>query len=156
MYRDPFGLCKDDEGSGFWNWVKNDLFNVETIKQSWDLTSGADYSTWGGWGEGTLGVVGGLANVVDAGFNLIPGKGEAEAGIKTAAKTLIKDLTEDTAKQVLNKSIKQAQKEFRTNKKFKDWVHREFKKRIRGTGGKTNRDLTEQEMAEALEEFNGL
>ncbi|NLE42978.1 MAG: RHS repeat-associated core domain-containing protein [Lentisphaerae bacterium] len=107
-YMDPWGLCRDDEGFSLLNWLKNDAFNVETICQAWELLSGADYSTARGWGEGALGLIGGLANVVDAGFNLIPGKGQAEAGVKTAIKKGVKSLTEHQLAKLLNLGAKES------------------------------------------------
>ena len=107
-YVDPWGLCRDDEGFSLLNWLKNDAFNVETICQAWELLSGADYSTARGWGEGALGLIGGLANVVDAGFNLIPGKGQAEAGVKTAIKKGVKSLTEHQLAKLLNLGAKES------------------------------------------------
>ena len=58
------------------------------------------------------------------------------------------------AAKILARKIKAAEKLFRTNKKFKDWVHRVFKPKAPKDGG--NRDLTPEELVEAMEEYLNL
>ena len=92
-YTDAFGYGADPIG-----WVADNVFNAQAVSDSYNFMAGADRSTADGWCETVLGAVGLAANVVDAGFNLIPGKGEVEAEIKTGIKEVAKILTEDGAK----------------------------------------------------------
>lgn len=59
-------------------------------------------------------------------------------------------------KNAFNKKAKKAKREFRTNKEFKDFVHRNYKPDIKGAGKRDNPDLTAEELVDALEEFASL
>jgi hypothetical protein len=53
-------------------------------------------------------MVGLVASVADAGFNIIPGKGQVEGGIKSAIKTGITSLSEFQLKKLLNLGAKES------------------------------------------------
>ena len=83
---------------------------------AWELASKADYGTLRGWGEGAVGLVGGVALTADAAFNLIPGKAAASAAIKTGAKEAVefgakavaKTMTREASGEIAEKAAKTA------------------------------------------------
>jgi len=53
--------------------------------------------------------------------------------------------------------LQEAKREFQRNKAFRRWVHRRYKPRQpKSTGKGRNRDLTDEEILEAYEEWNYL
>ncbi len=83
----------------------------------------------------------------------------AQAGARklvqdAAKKEAIKQAEKQAAKaaQELAKKIKKAEKMMRSDKNFREWIHREWKPKLpKGCGN--NRDLTPEELAEALEHY---
>jgi RHS repeat-associated protein len=65
--------------------------------------------------------------------------------------------TAEKAAKILAKKVKKAEKLMRTDKRFSDWVHREIKPRLpKETGKNTNRNLTPEELVEAMEYYFGM
>lgn len=66
----------------------NSFIDTGTITGSLSLMKGADYSTFRGWVEGGVGLIGYSATCVDAGFNILSfgGKGTISTGIKNFTK----------------------------------------------------------------------
>jgi RHS repeat-associated protein len=96
---DPINFTDPDGEFG-----ANVLLNKDDIAAAWTLAAGADYSTFRGWGEGAIGVVGGVALTADAAFNVLTFgvKGAVTGTIKTTAKELIGGAAEATVKTVVN------------------------------------------------------
>lgn len=76
--------------------------------------------------------------------------------MEDAAKDAARKAAEQAAK-VLKKKIKKAARLFRTDRDFRDWVHRELNPRLpKSANGKSNRDLTPEELVEAMEYYFGI
>lgn len=95
-----WGLTYGQPGGSFnvGRFATDTVFNQSDIAAAWELTSGADYTTVRGWGEGIVGTIGGLALTADAAFNV------ASFGIKGAvtgaAKTGVKELAAVGTKEI--------------------------------------------------------
>ena len=86
------------------------IFNVQEVREGFELMYGANYKTAQGWAEGLLGAVSTIANTVDALSNFIPGKGAVEGAAKTGVKTLTKDAAEVEGKKILATAVEDAAK----------------------------------------------
>ena len=79
--------------------------------------------------------------------------------LKARQRQVMEDAAKKAAEQAakaLKKKIKRAEKLFRTDKDFSDWVHRELKLRLpKAADGRTNRNLTPEELVEAMEYYFG-
>ena len=104
---DPEGLYW---GEGGVNWTGNNILNAGVIKQSYQLTSGANYHTLRGWGEGFVGVVGMVTLPIDAAENLTGIKGGVEGVGKTVGKKVVEHFAEKEGTEYLTKVAEDANK----------------------------------------------
>jgi RHS repeat-associated protein len=82
--------------------------------------------------------------------------GMLKGGTSRSAVSWIKE-GEKQINKAVKKQIKDAERLLRTDKKFRDWFHKQFKKRMpKDTGKTTNRDLSGLELVEAMLEYYGL
>jgi len=79
--------------------------------------------------------------------------------LKARQRQLIENAGKKAAEQaakVLKKKIKKAEKLMRTDRDFRDWVHRELKPRLpKSADGRGNHNLTPEELVEAMEYYFG-
>lgn len=69
MYRDPFGLCKEDKGIGFWDWVQGGLDAGGVVEPTpfCDLTSAIISGFRGNFGDAGWSLLGMVPYVGDLG-----------------------------------------------------------------------------------------
>ncbi|MEY2493785.1 MAG: hypothetical protein QOJ45_277 [Verrucomicrobiota bacterium] len=92
---DPFGLCAEKAGKGFFGSLLDTLLNIQGIKDSLWIYDNAD-----DWREKVIGAAAVPILALDALSNLVPVVGEEKAALETSAKVAIEKAIEHEAADV--------------------------------------------------------